>query len=161
MYFGKKCKMIKYNYNDILGLEKYYRISLINKISGLKSANLIGTKDIQGILNLSTNKMITTDLQIRKLKPTERPFKRSLGKGLHIVVNPNGSKYWRYSYRVNKLKQKTLALGVYPEVTLLQAKEKHEKARKLRESGIDPSLERKLEKINNDANTENTHMANV
>lgn len=45
--------MIKYNYNDILGLEKYYRISLINKISGLKSANLIGTKDIQGIPNLA------------------------------------------------------------------------------------------------------------
>jgi len=85
--------------------------------------------------------MLTKDLQIKNLKPADKPYKKSVGDGLSILVQPNGAKYWRYSYRVGKI-QKTLALGVYPKVRLKQAKEKRDEAQRLRDKGLDPSLEK-------------------
>ncbi|MBX2848074.1 MAG: Arm DNA-binding domain-containing protein [Acidiferrobacterales bacterium] len=74
--------------------------------------------------------MLTKDLQIKNLKSADKPYKKSVGNGLSILVQPNGAKYWRYSYRVGKT-QKTLALGVYPNVRLKQAKEKRDEAQRL------------------------------
>ena len=76
------------------------------------------------------------------LRPAERPYKRSDGKGLFIDVRPNGSKYWRMAYRYQG-KQKLLALGVYPEVSLAEARDCLADARKELANGIDPMASRK------------------
>jgi hypothetical protein len=58
-----------------------------------------------------------TNPQIRSAKRAEKPWKVADCGGLHLLVAPNGGRYWRYNYRFNG-KQKTLAMGVYPDVTL-------------------------------------------
>ncbi|MBF0383164.1 MAG: DUF4102 domain-containing protein, partial [Magnetococcales bacterium] len=58
--------------------------------------------------------MPLTDAAIRQLKPSSKPLKASDGGGMFLLVNPNGSRWWRLSYRFNG-KQKTLSLGVYPD----------------------------------------------
>jgi integrase len=68
---------------------------------------------------------------------------------------PTGSKYWRFKYRWHG-KEKRLAFGVYPEVTLAEAREKRDKARKLLSNGVDPSLERKQARHQSKMNTDNT-----
>ncbi|WP_368647412.1 tyrosine-type recombinase/integrase [Castellaniella ginsengisoli] len=85
--------------------------------------------------------MPLTDLQIRKEKPTEKPRKLSDGGGLYLLVNQTG-KYWRWKYRFEG-KEKVMALGVYPEVTLAEAREAHQRARKLLTTGVDPVADRK------------------
>ena len=65
-------------------------------------------------------------------------YKLSDEKGLHVLINPNDSKYFRLKYRFAG-KEKTLALGVYPETTLKQAREKRDAARKLIADGTDPN----------------------
>jgi integrase len=82
-----------------------------------------------------------TDGQIRSAKRAEKPWKIADGGGLHLLVAPNGGRYWRYSYRFNG-KQKTLALGVYPDVTLAMARSRHQRARQLLVDGVDPGAER-------------------
>lgn len=81
--------------------------------------------------------MALTDVKIRNTKPKEKPFKVPDEKGLHLLVKPNGSKYWRFKYRYFG-KEKQLAIGVYPEVTLAQARTKRDEARKLLADDIDP-----------------------
>jgi integrase len=83
-----------------------------------------------------------TDAAIRSAKRSERPRKLSDGGGLHLLVAPNGGRYWRYSYRFNG-KQKTLALGVYPDVGLAKARERHLQARQLLADSVDPCVERR------------------
>ncbi len=68
-----------------------------------------------------------------------KPYKLSDGRGLYILVHPNGSKYWRYDYKF-KDKRKTLALGVYPTISLLDARRKHFEAQSTLLEGIDPKL---------------------
>ena len=68
--------------------------------------------------------------------------KFSEGGGLYLLVAPTGGRCWRYNYRFDK-KQKTLALGVYPDVPLDKAKARHREARRLLSAGIDPSLHRR------------------
>jgi hypothetical protein len=65
--------------------------------------------------------MELTDTTIRNLKPQQKPYKKSDGEGLHLRVTPEGSKLWRLAYRVAG-KQKTMALGSYPVVTLAMAR---------------------------------------
>ena len=67
--------------------------------------------------------MPLTDVQVRAARATDKPQKISDAKGLFLLVHPNGSKYWRLKYRYAG-KEKQLALGVYPEVTLAQARAK-------------------------------------
>ena len=77
------------------------------------------------------------DAQLRSIRSTDRPQKFSDGAGLHLLVAPSGSKCWRYSYRFNA-KQKTLALGVYPDVPLVQARARHQEAQEQLAVGSDP-----------------------
>jgi len=86
--------------------------------------------------------MKLTDVGIRKAKPRTKTYKMADGGGLFLQVQPNGSKYWRLFYRFEG-KQKLLALGVYPDVSLLLARERRDAARKLLAAGIDPSENRK------------------
>jgi integrase len=89
--------------------------------------------------------MKLTDVRVRSAKPGQSLYKLSDGGGLHILVLPSGSKLWRLAYRFAG-KQKTLALGSYPTVSLAVAREQRERAKGLLRSGIDPSAERKAAK---------------
>ena len=81
---------------------------------------------------------------IKKAKPTDKPYKLSDEKGLYLLVNTAG-KYWRLAYRFSG-KQKTLALGVYPDVSLARAREKRDEARKRIADDIDPGELKKATK---------------
>jgi integrase len=85
------------------------------------------------------------DLTVRNVKPLAKPFKLSDGGGLYLLVQPTGSKLWRLAYRFAG-KQKTLALGVYPQVSLEDARRGRDEAKKLLARGVDPSAQRKADK---------------
>jgi integrase len=84
-----------------------------------------------------TPKMPLSDTTCKNAKPQEKPFKIADEKGMFLLVNTNGSKYFRLKYRFEG-KEKTLALGVYPETSLKQARDKRDEARKQIAEGIDP-----------------------
>ncbi|HEV2682367.1 MAG TPA: integrase arm-type DNA-binding domain-containing protein [Rhodanobacter sp.] len=86
--------------------------------------------------------MPLTDNAIRKVKPASTTLKLSDGRGLHLEVSPAGGKWWRYRYRFASV-PKQLSLGTYPTVSLKDARERLEDARKVLGSGIDPSAQRK------------------
>jgi len=90
--------------------------------------------------------MPLTALEIRNAKPTLKPYKLSDGGGLYLEIRPNGSRYWRLKYRVHG-KEKRLALGVFPEVTLTEARDGRDAARKLLRDGIDPGTAKKTQKL--------------
>ncbi|SDI04775.1 protein of unknown function [Nitrosomonas sp. Nm132] len=79
---------------------------------------------------------------ISKAKPKDKPYKLADEKGLFLLIHPNGGKYWRLKYRHDG-KEKMLALGVYPDVSLADARERRDGARKLLANGIDPGIARK------------------
>ncbi|WP_296596632.1 integrase arm-type DNA-binding domain-containing protein [Phenylobacterium sp.] len=89
--------------------------------------------------------MPLTDAKLRTLKPAAKPYKLSDSEGLHILVTTTGSMLWRLAYRFGG-KQKLLALGSYPFVTLADAREARFQAKKLLKDGKDPGHERKMEK---------------
>jgi hypothetical protein len=95
------------------------------------------------------------DATIRNADIRDKPHKLSDGRGLYLLVHPNGSKYWRYRYRYAG-KQKLLALGVYDDVSLSEARRKLEDARSLLRNGIDPSAERKAQKREAKQKSENS-----
>lgn len=86
-----------------------------------------------------------SDTACKNAKPKDKPYKLSDSKGLFLLVNPNGSKYFRLKYRFAG-KEKSLALGVYPDTTLKQARDKQDAARKQIAAGVDPSISKKIEK---------------
>src|ERR1700731_3884011 len=85
------------------------------------------------------------DVAVRNAKPAPRPRKLSDGGGLHVLIQPTGSKLWRLAYRFAG-KQKTLAIGVYPTVSLEEARCHRDEAKKLLARSIDPSVQRKADK---------------
>ena len=89
--------------------------------------------------------MPLSDQAVKKAKPADKPYKKADEEGLYLLVNAAG-KYWRMDYRHDG-KRKTLALGVYPDVSLARAREKRDEARTLLADGIDPSAERKHRKL--------------
>jgi integrase len=99
--------------------------------------------------------MLLTNTAIKNAKPKDKPYKLADGDGLYLLVKPNGGKYWRLKYRYVG-KEKLLALGTYPEVTLENAREKRLAARKLISNGADPSRKRKEEKRRAAYNIENS-----
>lgn len=82
--------------------------------------------------------MALVDTALRGLKPENKPKKYSDSGGLFLLVNPNGSKLWRLAYRFDG-KQKTLAFGAYPKVTLADARALRDRAKKALADGIDPA----------------------
>ena len=90
--------------------------------------------------------MPLTDTAIRNSKAIGRPVKQTDGSGLYLLVNTNGSKWWRFDYRFQN-KRKTLSFGTYPDTSLKNAREKRDDARKLIASGIDPGAQRKAAKL--------------
>ncbi|MCA7966629.1 phage integrase central domain-containing protein [Burkholderia cenocepacia] len=102
--------------------------------------------------------MPLTDTTIRNTKPAEKPIKLFDGGGLFLLVTPAGQRYWRLKYRAAG-KEKLLALGVYPEVTLATARRKRDEAREKLAAGIDPSEAKKAEKRTVRLNAENSFEA--
>ena len=89
--------------------------------------------------------MSLTDVTVRSAKPRDRDYKLSDAAGLYVLITVRGSKLWRLAYRFNG-KQKTLALGPYPNVSLAHARDARDAARKVLATGGDPSFQRKLRK---------------
>jgi integrase len=89
--------------------------------------------------------MKLTDAKVRALKPRAKAYKKSDGGGLHVLVKASGSKLWRWAYRFEG-KQKAMAFGPYPDVSLGEARRGRDEARKLRAQGIDPAARRKADK---------------
>ena len=81
--------------------------------------------------------MSLTDTAVKQAKSTSKPMKLSDGKGMYLLVNPNGSKLWRWKYRVLG-KEKVMALGAYPETSIAQARNGLLEARKLLAAGAGP-----------------------
>jgi integrase len=82
------------------------------------------------------------DTRVRTAKPGQRPIKLSDSGGLHLLIQPHGTKLWRLAYRFGG-KQKTLAFGVYPTVSLADARSRRDEAKTLLARSIDPSVQRK------------------
>lgn len=85
---------------------------------------------------------------INNAKPKEKPYKLADEKGLYLFIQTSGSKLWRFDYRF-QAKRKTLALGSYPEISLADAREKRDSARKQLANDIDPSEAKKAVKASN------------
>lgn len=81
--------------------------------------------------------MPLTDLEVRRAAPREKTYRVSDGRGMYLEISPAGGKYWRLKYRFNDRERK-LALGVYPDVTLAHARRKRDEARALLADGVDP-----------------------
>ncbi|AOJ26387.1 integrase [Burkholderia seminalis] len=94
------------------------------------------------MVSADTNNASHCDIQVRNAKASAAPYKLTDGNGMFLLVQPNGAKYWRLSYRFLG-KQKTLALGVYPAVTLATARKKRDEAREQIAAGIDPGEAKK------------------
>ncbi len=90
--------------------------------------------------------MPLTDLSVRNAAPKGSQYKVSDSGGLYLLVRPDGARYWRMDYRLSG-RRGTLAFGVYPDVSLADAREKREIAKKQLAAGIDPAVQRKLDKI--------------
>ena len=87
-----------------------------------------------------------TQKAIDAARPSEKPYKLFDGRGLYLLINPNGSRYWRFKYRFDG-REKTISFGTFPDVRLKAARKKLQEARTLiAEEGIDPSAKRKAEK---------------
>ncbi|MBP7483503.1 MAG: integrase arm-type DNA-binding domain-containing protein [Lacunisphaera sp.] len=86
-----------------------------------------------------------TDTAIKKAKPGEKPKRMFDGGGLYLEVATSGGKLWRFKYRFEG-KEKRQALGVYPDTSLVKAREKRDKARRLLADGIDPAEYQKVQK---------------
>jgi len=90
--------------------------------------------------------MKLTGIKVSEAKPSDRERKLSDGGGLYLLIKPNGTKTWRYKYRFNG-KELTLAIGLYPEVSLKLARQRHKAARELLASGVDPNQDKRDQKL--------------
>lgn len=99
--------------------------------------------------------MALTDIQVKTAKPKDKAYKLSDAGGLHLFVTAAGGKLWRLKYRYEG-KEKLLSLGAYPDVSLLEAREKRDEARKLLTNDQDPSETNKAKKAEKQANKANT-----
>jgi hypothetical protein len=90
--------------------------------------------------------MKLTAIACKNAKPKEKPYKLADGGGLYLEIMPNGSKYWRMKYRFLN-KESRLAFGVYPDIQLLDAREKRREAKKLLDSGINPNDKKRDDKL--------------
>jgi integrase len=99
--------------------------------------------------------MALSSLAVQNAKPRENLYVLTDGNSLHLLVNPNGSKLWRLRYRFGG-KQNMLSLGSFPEISLADARAKRDDARKLLANGVDPSRQKKLDKITAKSAANNT-----
>ena len=92
-----------------------------------------------------------TNIEVKNAKPKDKPYKLSDGGGLYLLVGPSGSKSWKMKYRYRG-KEKALSIGVYPVVSLAEARKITNTAREDMDEGKDPVREKKLKKLKQDEN---------
>ncbi|HEK0449254.1 TPA: tyrosine-type recombinase/integrase [Proteus mirabilis] len=102
--------------------------------------------------------MALSDIKIKTAKPLDKPYKLSDSGGLYLLVNRNGSKYWRMKYRFAG-KEKMLSIGVYPQVTLAEARNQRDDAKKLLAQNKDPSEQKQLARLEKHLASESTFEA--
>ena len=102
--------------------------------------------------------MPLSNTAIRNAKPGEKAKKMFDGRGLYLEVAPSGGKWWRLKYRFEG-KEKRLSLGTYPDVSLKDARERRDEARRLMANGIDPSEHRKAKRTAKAEQTANSFEA--
>ncbi|HDS5478961.1 TPA: tyrosine-type recombinase/integrase, partial [Serratia liquefaciens] len=102
--------------------------------------------------------MPLTDVKVRTAKPQDKPYKLTDGGGLYLLVNTNGSRYWRMKYRVMG-REKLLSIGVYPDISLAVARQIRDEARRALAQGNDPGAIKKAEKQAKKIAAENTFEA--
>ncbi|MGZ8221282.1 MAG: Arm DNA-binding domain-containing protein [Methylobacter sp.] len=107
---------------------------------------------------MATN--ILFDVTIRNAKPTDKNQRLNDGGGLYLLIKPNGAKWWRFDYTIES-KRKTLSLDVYPKTSLNDARKKATTAVNKVANGIDPSAERKAEKIEQVKQKENERLIDL
>ena len=86
-------------------------------------------------------KALLTDTKVKNAKPQPKPYKLGDGGWLYLLVKPSGTRLWRMAYRFHG-REKLLALGGYPEVSLKEAREKRDEAREKLRKGFDPKIGR-------------------
>jgi integrase len=89
--------------------------------------------------------MSLTDTEARKARPTAKPYKLADSGGLFLAVMPAGGKLWRWKYRFEG-REKLMALGSYPEISLAEARSRHAEGRRLLAAGVDPMAQRRAAK---------------
>ena len=99
--------------------------------------------------------MPLTDVAIRNSKPRDKPYKVGDTLGLFLLVQPSGGKLWRVKYRIDG-KEKKLAIGIYPQVGLAEARRRRDAARELVAAGKDPGREKQREKVRSRIQAETT-----
>jgi len=99
-----------------------------------------------------------TDVAIRNAKPGPKPIKLADTGGLHLLVTPAGGKHWRLKYRVEG-KEKQLAIGPYPQISLSEARKRRDDAKTTLAMGKDPSREKQRDKARTRVESENTFKA--
>ena len=99
--------------------------------------------------------MPLNDRQIKHSKPKDKPYKLTDGNGLYLHITPAGGKLWKLDYAIDG-KRKTLSIGKYPHLSLVEAREAAENARKMKAQGIDPSLAKQQAKAERQAALLNT-----
>ena len=102
--------------------------------------------------------MALTDVAIKNAKSHEKPYKMGDAGGLFLLVQPSGGKLWRLKYRVDG-REKKLAIGPYPEISLAEARRRRDDARTLIITGKDPSREKQRDKVRSRAQAESTFAA--
>ena len=89
--------------------------------------------------------MALTDMTVRNAKPQDKAYKLTDSNGLFIFISPAGSKLWRFRYRFEN-KEQTLSIGPYPEISLSEARDRRDDARKLLANRINPAQQKRVEK---------------
>ncbi|HJU07219.1 MAG TPA: Arm DNA-binding domain-containing protein, partial [Rhodanobacteraceae bacterium] len=89
-----------------------------------------------------------TPSAVANAKPRGSAYKLGDGRGMYLLVKPDGARWWRFDYRRPGIgKRNTLSLGIYPDVSLKRAREKRDDARKLLADGVDPGAKRQAERV--------------
>ncbi|MGN6690434.1 MAG: Arm DNA-binding domain-containing protein, partial [Sphingopyxis sp.] len=99
--------------------------------------------------------MPLTDIAIRNAKPRDKQYKLADSGGLYLLITPPGGKLWRLKFRVSGRERK-LAIGSYPEISLSEARKRRDEARELLATGKDPAREKQRDKIRARLQAENT-----
>jgi len=103
--------------------------------------------------------MPLTDMQVKNAKPRDKPYTLADGDGMYLEVLPTGAKVWRMAYRQANGKNMRLTFGKYPEISLMDARQKRMDARKQKAAGVDPAQAKRIEKLNGEKAASNTFEA--